>query len=112
MKIIKPAMVIGASLVALALANAQDARADEASYLDGIGNLGVPVNAQSLTLAHKVCADISENGVDGITSEVKQAAAAGVSSHTTAVVIVYAVSELCPSNEPALAAWSSPTTAA
>jgi hypothetical protein len=112
MKIVKPAMVIGASLVALALANAQDAHADEASYLNGVGDYGVEVNAGTLPLGHQVCSDISDNGVDGVDTEAKKAVVAGVSPHNAAVIIVLAVSELCPSNEPALKAWMSSTTTA
>lgn len=103
---------VAGGLAAVALSVAQDARADEASYLNGVARYGVSVDQTVLTLGHEVCGDISANGVAGVQAEVNSAVAAGVSAHSASVIIVMAVSELCPSNEPALNAWLYPTTKA
>lgn len=81
------------------------ARADEASYINGIDSQGVPVTASTLALGHEICATVSALGVDGVTAEVEAALEAGVSSNDAAVIIVVAVYELCPSNLPVLHAW-------
>lgn len=110
-KITVVAAVAGAC-TAVALSMAQDARADEASYLDEVYSHGTPITSVTLTLGHQICSDISTYGVDGITGDVNNAAAAGVSSHDAAVIIVSAVYELCPSNIPVLDAWAYSTTGA
>lgn len=103
----KMAIVIATGLAALALANAQDAHADEASFINGVYAHGVEVNSGTLPVGHQICADVSQNGVAGLETESNYAVTAGVPPHTAAVLIVLAVSELCPSNQPALNAWLS-----
>jgi hypothetical protein len=100
------------ALAAIALSMAQDAHADESSYINSVASYGVEPSQAVLTLGHQICGDISYYGVAGIQADVNNAVAAGVSAHTTSVIIVVAVSELCPSNEPALNAWLYPTTKA
>lgn len=92
-------------LAAVALSMAQDARADEASYINTVAGHGVEVSQATLTLGHSICADISADGVAGVEADAKAAAVAGVSSHDAAVLIVAAVWELCPSNHVALNVW-------
>lgn len=100
------------ALTAVALSMAQDARADEASYIDQVYSHGTPITSATLSLGHQVCSDISSFGVDGITGDVANADRAGVSAHDASVIIVSAVWELCPSNLPVLHAWLYPTSQA
>lgn len=88
------------------------AHADEASFVNGVYDHSVPITPYTLTLGHQICADVSANGVAGLETESNYAAIAGVSAHDAAVLIVLAVDELCPSNEPALNAWLYPATVA
>lgn len=103
---------VAGGLTAIALSMAQDARADESSYINGVTGYGIPVDQTVLTLGHEICGTISHYGVAGVQMEVNTAVAANVSAHDASVIIVMAVSELCPSNEPALNAWLYPTTRA
>jgi hypothetical protein len=108
-------MVIAAvagGLTAIAVSMAQDAHADESSYLNEVSARGVPITSATLTLGHQICSDISYYGVDGIEKDARAAVVAGVSAHDAAVLIVVAVYELCPSNHGALNAWLYPTTEA
>jgi hypothetical protein len=100
------------ALTAAALSMPQDARADEASYLNEVYAHGTPITSVTLALGHQVCSDISTYGLDGITGDVNNAIAAGVSAHDAAVIIASAVYELCPSNHPVLNAWLYSTTRA
>jgi hypothetical protein len=86
------------------------AHADESSYINGIYEHNVPVTSTVLALGHGICDTISHNGVAGVEAEARTATAEGVSAHDSAVIIVEAVYELCPSNKPALYAWLYPTT--
>lgn len=99
-------------LAAITLALAQDARADESSYINIVADHGVAVSQATLALGHAVCSDISTSGVAGVEADAKAAAAAGVSAHDAAVIIVTAVYELCPSNHASLNAWLYPTSQA
>jgi hypothetical protein len=99
-------LVIAGAAVAMALATAQDARADESSFLRAMGNDGLPVGVTALTLGHQVCSDIIANGVDGVDSEVRQGFKAGMSATDVASVIFDATTELCPSALPAAQAWA------
>lgn len=99
-------------LTAVGLSMAQDARADESSYINGVAHYGVTVTPVTLTLGHQICSDISTYGVAGVQADSDAAMAAGVQAHTAAVLVVLAVSELCPSNEPALDAWLHPASGA
>lgn len=105
-------LAIAGALTAIALAMAQDAHADEASYITSVSEHGVTPSQVVLAIGHQVCGDISAYGVAGIEANSKAAAAAGVSSHDAAVIIVVAVYELCPSNHGALNAWLYPKAAA
>lgn len=98
--------VVGGALTAIALSMAQDAHADEASYINGVADRGTPVTSMTLTVGHQVCADVSANGVDGMQREANLAFNAGVSTYDAASLIGVAVREMCPSNLPALQAWS------
>lgn len=107
-------IVAGATVFVLWLAFVLEpaAHADEASYINGVYDHGVEINAGTLPLGHQICADVSMNGVAGLETESGYAVTMGVPAHTAAVIIVLAVAELCPSNEPALQAWLSSPTAA
>lgn len=98
---------VAGGLAAVALSLAQDAHADESSYINTVSNYGVPVSQVTLSLGHQICSDISTYGVAGVQADSDAAAAAGVSPHDAAVLIVTAVYELCPSNHGALNAWLS-----
>lgn len=101
----KKLLIIGSALTVLALANAQDAHADEASFINAVGNYGVMVAPITLTLGHQVCYDVSVNGTSGFDNETRMAINADVSAHDASVIMVEAIYQLCPSNMVALDAW-------
>lgn len=102
----KQLLIIGAALAALALANAQDAHADEGSFIDNLGNDGVTITTSTLPLGHAICAQVSAEGVDGVQKVMVNFAEAGESVGDASYFLVEAVWELCPSNLPAMRAWA------
>jgi hypothetical protein len=100
---------IAGGLAAIALSMAQDAHADESSFINTVAAHGTPVTPATLAVGHQVCGDISANGVAGVEAEARAAATAGIPAHDAAVLIVTAVYELCPSNHAALNAWLYPS---
>jgi hypothetical protein len=82
-----------------------EAHADESTFLNGVAAHGVPVNQALLAVGHGICTSISSNGPAGLDTEGEAALDAGVPPHDSAVIIVEAVHELCPSNMPALNVW-------
>lgn len=98
------AIVGGIAAVAMSLA--QDAHADEASFIRAIDGDGMPITSVTLVLGHQICVDILANGVDGVDTQVNMALEAGLSQHDTAYFIGDAVTELCPAGTPAVKAWA------
>lgn len=99
--------VIAGALTAVAVALAQDAHADEASFIAAVNDDGLPVTANTLALGHLICQDIIAHGTRGVRDEMDMADAAGVSSKDAAALVVDAVYELCPYGLPAVHAFIS-----
>lgn len=84
---------------------AGSAKADEPDFVNHVAAQGVTVDSTTLAVGHGICMDILTNGVDGVQNEVESGYYANVSSHTVAVMIVYAVQDLCPMGTPAVKSW-------
>lgn len=104
-KAIAIGMLFGAAFALAVMLVAGVAHADEASYINDLALIDVPVTPVTLPLGHMICADISAHGYDGVDHVVRNAIASGIPTHDGAAIVVVAVQELCPSNTPALNAW-------
>lgn len=96
---------LAGAMMAVGVAYASDAHADEASYISTLDSYGVEIHDSTLGLGLGICSDVAFNGTAGIDNQVQMAIDNDVPSYTAAAIIVTAVEELCPSNEPALNAW-------
>lgn len=96
---------LAGGLTALAVSLAQDAHADEASFINAVNSDGLPVSANTLALGHMICENIISNGAAGVKAEMDMADTAGVSTHDAAALVVDAVNELCPYGLPAVHAF-------
>jgi hypothetical protein len=105
-KLLALALMTGAGAIgAAAILYAPTAHADESTFLNSVAAHGVPVNQALLGVGHEVCTSASTNGTAGLDTEGNAALEAGLTPHDSAVIIVEAIHELCPSNLPALHAW-------
>jgi hypothetical protein len=102
--------VIAGALAAISLSMAQDAHADEASFLQAVASDGMPAGSTALALGHQICTDIVSNGVNGVDSEIRMGLTVGMSSTDVANIVADAVTELCPSGIPAVKAWAAQNT--
>ncbi len=98
-------ILCGLAFAGLAILVAPLVRADEGTFVNELDAHDVSVTSASIPLGHTVCAKISLNGYDGVTESVTTMLQAGMSSHDTAAFVVFAGSEICPSNIPAIVAW-------
>jgi hypothetical protein len=98
-------VLCGLAFAGAAMLLAPLVHADEASYVNDLALVDVPVTPVTLPLGHMICAQISAHGYDGVDSAVRNAISSGVPQRQMAAIIVTAVQELCPSNTPALNAW-------
>lgn len=104
-------IVIGLAFAVAAIIVAPYVHADEGTFVNELDAHDVTVTSSSIPLAHNICATISRDGYDGVTEAVANMLAGGMSSHDTAAFVVFAGSEICPSNIPAIVAWMTRRTA-